>query len=240
MEEALGFFRAFEVWIYLLLLLAGLIYIRKFYSSWQELRGAGFGLERDNAQARLNQAASVIVLLISMAVAEFVLVSFIAPAVPGAEPLLTPTLSLLATPTITLGPESLQLGVQQVVSNTVVAPTPTSPAADNGCVSGKIEVDSPRTGQEVRGVVEVTGTAKIPNFGFYKIEMKRPDETVWLTIQAGNTITQSAKLGDWDTRRLSPGEYQLSLVVVDNQARSSLPCVVQVRVAATIETTPTP
>jgi hypothetical protein len=63
MEEALSFFRAFEVWIYLLLGLGGLIYIRKFILAWQELRGAAFGLERENAQTRLNQSASVLVLI---------------------------------------------------------------------------------------------------------------------------------------------------------------------------------
>ena len=84
MEEALRFFRAFELWIYLLLGLGGLFYLRRFILAWQELRGAVFGLERESAQARLNQAASVLVLLLTMAVTEFFLVSFVAPSMPGA------------------------------------------------------------------------------------------------------------------------------------------------------------
>lgn len=79
MDEALGFFQAFEVWIYLLLALGGLFYARKFILAWQELRDAAFGLERESAQARLNQAASILVLLLAMAIAEVVLVSFVAP-----------------------------------------------------------------------------------------------------------------------------------------------------------------
>ncbi len=93
MEEALRFFRAYEVWIYLLLAVGGLFYARKFILAWQELRDAAFGLERDHAQARLNQAASILVLLLAMAITEVVLVSFIAPAVPGAVPLPTSTLN---------------------------------------------------------------------------------------------------------------------------------------------------
>ena len=123
MEEALSFFRAFEIWIYLLLGLGGLIYIRKFILAWQELRGATFGLERESAQARLNQAASMLVLLLTMAVTEFVLVSFIAPAVPGAIPLPTPTLDLLATPTITLPATTPQPG-EQGTNNGLAAPQP--------------------------------------------------------------------------------------------------------------------
>ena len=47
MEEAISFFRAFELWIYLLLGLGGLYYLRKFILAWQELQGASFGLERE-------------------------------------------------------------------------------------------------------------------------------------------------------------------------------------------------
>lgn len=228
MEEALSFFRAFEVWIYLLLGLGGLIYIRRFILSWQELREAGFGLERERAQSRLNQSASVLVLLLTMAVAEFVLVSFIAPSVPGATPLSTPTLDLLATPTFTLSPATSE-GTQNAarLTPTVVQST----EAASGCIPGKIEITSPKNGQEVSGVVEVMGNAYIPNFGFYKYEMKRPDEPSWSTIAAGNAIVQNGgKLGDWDTRRYPPGEYQLGLVIVDNKAQPSAHCVITVRV----------
>ena len=234
MEEALSFFRAFELWIYLLLGLGGLIYTRKFVLSWQELREAGFGLERDNAQSRLNQAAVIMVLLLTMAVAEFVLVSFVAPAVPGATPLPTPTLDLLATATTTL-PAVTPMTVE--TPEAVAAPAEAEFAA-TGCIPGQIEINSPGNNQDVNGVVEVLGTANIPNFGFYKIELKRPDELTWLTLQAGNRAVEGGKLGDWDTRRLTPGEYQLGLVVVDNQARLSPPCIVQVRVSLTPFTTP--
>ena len=65
--------------------------------------------------------------------------------------------------------------------------------------------------------------------------VKRPDETVWLTIQAGNSIVRNDKLGDWDTSRLVPGEYQLGLVVVDNQAQAFPACIIQVSVVRTVE-----
>lgn len=259
MEEALSFFRAFEVWIYLLLGLGGLLYIRKFIIAWQELRGASFGLERESAQARLNRSASMLVILLTMAVAEFVAVSFIAPGMPGANPLLTPTLDLMATATTTL-PASTPVSGDVVATpipaggatvpaetipgteSAVTLPTPTSGPAfitgQEGCVEGQVEITSPQPGEEVSGIVEVTGTANIPNFGFYMFQMKRPEESVWLTLQAGNSVVDNAALGNWDTRRLSPGEYQLALVVVDNQAQTSAPCSVQVRVSPPPEETP--
>jgi hypothetical protein len=227
MEEAIGFFRAFETWIYLLLGLGGLYNIRKFIQAWQELRSASFGFERERAQSRLNLAAFILVLLLTMVVTEFILVSFIAPAMPGSIGLPTPTLNLLATPSVTLPAETLQPGEPQ----TTVTPAVVQTVVGSGCVQGQIEIIIPENGEEISGVVPVVGSANIPNFGFYKFEIKRPDETAWLTIQAGNAPVSSGKLGDWDTSRLSPGDYQLALVVVDNQAIASTPCIIQLRVA---------
>lgn len=241
MEEAIRFFRTFEIWVYLLLGLVGLFYIRKFVLAWDELRNAGFGLERDHAQTRLNSSATILVLLIFLAVGEFVLVTFVAPTMPGANPLSTPTLGLLSTATSTISPATTQIpgdltnAVPGTVPTVVFAPTP-----GGGCLPGQIELTSPQNGQEVSGVIEVMGNADIPDFGFYKIEMKLPESTNWLTIQAGNVPVKLGKLGDWDTRSLNPGEYQLGLIVVDNQARLSSPCVVQVSVVRALDTTLVP
>jgi len=231
LEEALSFFRAFETWIYLFLGLWGLVFLRRFLLSWQELRGAIFGLEREKAQARLNQSASMMVLLLTVAVTEFMLVSFISPAMPGASLLPTPTLDLLATPTVTLPGTTPEPGETSFTPLQGTAQATTAP----GCIPGQIELISPTNGQDINGVVEIMGTANIPNFGFYKFEIKRPDENVWLTIQAGNSVVTAGKLGDWDTSRLTPGDYQLGLVVVDNQAEASAACVVQVRVSRPVE-----
>jgi len=230
MEEALRFFRAYELWIYLFLGLGGLIYIRRFILAWQELRGAGFGLERENAQSRLNQSASVLVLLFSMAITEFVLVSVIAPTVPGALPLLTPTLDLLATPTTTL-PALTTLQADQSLSPTTVSATQTDALASAGCQPGQIVISSPQDGSDISGIVTITGTVNIPNFGFYKLEMKRPEEANWLTILAGNEPKQDGALGSWNTSLLPAGSHQLSLVVTDNQGQSLSPCIIQVRVS---------
>jgi len=236
-EEALGFARTFELWIYLVLGVGGVIYLRKFALAWQELQGSAFGLEREGAQMRLNTAASALVLLLTMAVVEFILVSFIAPVFPGAMPLPTPTLNLLATPTVTLPAGEAPAGTPVALTPTPQLPTLLE-VTSGGCVPGQIAISMPQEGEEVSGITPIMGTANIPNFGFYKFEIKRPEESTWLTIQAGNMPQVDNKLGDWDTTRLAPGEYQLGLVVVDNQAQASAPCVVLVRVVRPIEVTP--
>lgn len=235
MEEALGFFRTYEVWIYLILSLIGLYYARKFILSWQELRGATFGLERESAQGRLNGAASVLVLILTMMMAEFVLVSFISPTFPATIPLLTPTLDLLATPTIVLinPPEGIQT-TPEATLETLTPPNQT--ANETGCVPGEVAISFPSEGTEIRDIIEIRGTADIPNFGFYKLEMKRVEEQNWLTILAGNEIKQDTTLGAWNTSLLSPGEYQLALVVVDNQGVSLPVCTVKISIAGAADT----
>lgn len=238
-EEALGFARTAELWIYLVLGVGGVIYLRKFIMAWQELQGSAFGLEREGAQMRLNTAASALVLLLTMAVVEFTLVSFIAPAFPGAMPLPTPTLNLLATATVTLPAGAAPDGTAAAVTPSPQLPTLLE-VTSGGCVPGQISISMPKDGEEVSGITPIVGTASIPNFGFYKFEIKRPEESTWLTIQAGNIPQIDNKLGDWDTTRLAPGEYQLGLVVVDNKAQASVPCVVLVRVARPLEPTSAP
>jgi hypothetical protein len=228
MEEALRLLRAYEVWIYLLLGLGGLIYIRRFALAWQELREAAFGLERESAQARLNQSASILVLVLALAIAEFFLVSFVAPSIPAAVPLFTPTLDLLASPSPSL--PATTPGAAETPGQVTPALTATPTPGGEGCVPDQIIITSPQHSAEVTGIVEITGTANIPNFGFFKLEMKRLEESNWLTILAGNQVKINDTLGAWNTSLLPTGDHQLSLVVVDNQGKPSTACIIQVRV----------
>lgn len=229
MDEALRFFRTYEFWIYLLLGLGGIVFLRRFLIAWQELRGAIFGLERENAQNRLNQAASVLVLLTIMMIAEFVVVSFVAPMVPGSSPLPTATLDLLATATTTLEPGGTPGAVSE--GGPTPTPLPTVSLVESGCDPDRIMITSPRPDDVVRGLVEIRGTATIPSFGFYKLEYARADEPLWLTIQAGRQPRQNDVLVEqWDTSLLIPGDYILQLVVVDTTGQSQTPCRIPVQV----------
>lgn len=224
-EEAVKFFREYEISIYIFLGVVILYAIFRLVQAWEELRKAVFGMERESAQGRLNQSATMLFVLIALAVLEFSLVTFVAPSLPGANPIPSPTLNLLVTPTLTLLSPTI-LGTPEI-SGTLV-PTPTT-IAGQGCTD-QIKITSPADGESVSGVVVVEGTVDIPNFGFYKYEIARPGETVWLSINAGEQVVQDGILGEWVTTVLPPGEYQLRLVVADNQGKFQPACVIQVRV----------
>ena len=195
MEEALRFLRSYEIWIYMLLALVGLIYIRKFILSWEELRGAAFGLEKESAQSRLNRSASMLVLLLVMGFAVFVMVSFIAPSIPMANPLYTPTLDILATATTTLSPDTANGDVPPDNESTGT-PQTLEPIEGEGCIPGQLIFFEPKDGAEVSGIVTLIGTVNHPNFGFYKYEVARPGDAIWLTIQAGKEVVQEGEIGE--------------------------------------------
>lgn len=225
MEQALQFFRDYEIWIYILLGVLAIWQVRKFALAWDELRGAFFGLEREAAQSRVNSAATLIVIFIIMAVAEFTLVTFVIPTVPGANPLPTSTLDLLATPTTTLPAPT-----QNPNETPGITPTPEEVPAAEGCVPGQVNLTSPLNGNRISGSIIVRGSADIPNFGFYTLQIAHPGDVIWLPILVGQQAVKNDALGTWETSSLTPGEYMLKLVVTDNIGNVLTPCAIQVTV----------
>jgi hypothetical protein len=223
MVEVLNFLRTYDLVIYILVGVFAALQLWKFMQAWDELRAAAFGLEREKAQADLNVAALWLLVFLIIAAGEFYLVSFVVPGVPEANPLPTATINPLATPTSDLSLAATPTGL--------VTPVSTLEAIGSGsCMSETVMITYPLDGSQVQGVVTLAGTADIPNFGFYKYEIARPGDAVWLSINAGRQRVQAGELGDWDTRTLAPDEYLLRLVVVDNEGNIISPCVIRVRV----------
>ena len=221
MNEFLRYLKELEFLIYIILGIFTVWHLRKFFSAWEELRAAAFGLEKESAQARLNRSAALLVVLLFLATAEFGLVSFIIPAIPGVEPLPTATLDLLATPTITLVAET-------VTSSADIQETPLlgTEIIQIGCIPDEVMITFPENNSTVKDTVEVEGTVNIADFGFYKFEISRAGTDTWLTIQAGDSPKDDGILGFWDTTQLESGNYYLRLVVIDNQGIQREPCAV--------------
>lgn len=229
MSDILRFFKNFEIWIYILLALVGVVHLRKFFLSLQDWRSTVFNLERDIAQRKLSQNSSILILLLLLGFAEFFMVSFVVPNTPNLQLVHTPTLSLLATPTATLK----VVGGQ---NSLLLSGTPTLPSAGgkatSGCVPGKVEFTYPTNGAEVSKTVALKGKLVVENFGFYKYEYAPAGSSAWMTIAAGNQIKADGSLGFWDTSQLVPGDYNLQLVVTDNKGQNFPACVVSVKVIA--------
>ena len=151
--------------------------------------------------------------------------SFIIPSLPASFFIATPTLDLLATPTGTI---SAELATQIALTP---RPVPTILGGE-GCLPESLQISSPRPGTEISGIVEIQGTADIPNFGFYKYEFSPLGSDSWATILADRKPVQDGDLGNWDTSAIATGDYQLRLVVTDNQGNELPACIIPLRIKA--------
>ncbi|HSV86489.1 MAG TPA: hypothetical protein VLH85_07930 [Levilinea sp.] len=225
MEELLRFLKQYEAWIYALLGVVAIIYFRKLLNEWQEWRSSTFGLERESARRRLSATLAVVVLLILLATAEFVLVSFVAPVYPSLNVLSTPTINVMTTPVETFA------GAGERGEETSMPQTPQSTAENGGCRPGVLEWTYPAEGESVYGVVRLKATANLPNIGFFKYEYSEVNSENWVTIAAENTQQVDEELdGSWNTQALVPGDYRLRLVMMDNENQDLPACIITVRV----------
>jgi len=224
MAEVLRFFVQYEAVLYFVLGLGGIIYLYRFWLAWQEARSAVYGLEREASRARLNQAAIILFILLVGAIIIFMMVTFVSTAMP----------IVLATPTLDLSagsPFDRRATPQQTANVATATPLPTVSIDPAGCVPNRIIITSPEAGDVLQGAVEVHGTVDVPNFGFYKFDVARAEEELWLTIQAGrNVVRDGVLVENWDSSRLPVGDYVLQLLVSDSSGAELPPCRIPVRI----------
>jgi hypothetical protein len=208
--------------IYILLAIGALFAFRWLWRSWRESQTAVYTMEREFSSRRLGQSAAISILIVVLFCAEFFTATFIIPGLPSQVFLTTPTLDLISTPTGTLSPEMMtqfaNLPPQVSVANMI------------GCTPNQIMLTSPAAGDEIKGTVELIGTVNVPNFGFYKYEVARLGSDTWATISADRNPINNGRIGSWNTTALTPGDYQLRLVITDNQGNVLPACVVPVRI----------
>jgi hypothetical protein len=224
MTAVYRFLASYEALIYVILAIGGLFAFRWLWNSWREWQTAVYKMEREFSVRRLGQSIAISVMILILFCVEFSLASFIIPGLPADVFLSTPTLDFLATPTGTLSPEMMTqfAGLPQSI------PVPNAA----GCIPGQVILTAPQPGAEVEGTIELIGTVNIPNFGFYKYEVAPQGSDTWATISAGREVVVNGPIGKWDTSALTPGDYQLRLVVTDNQGQALPACIVPVRVMA--------
>jgi len=225
MEAVLGFVQTYQTLFYLFLGVAFLLYLLRAAHAWQRLQNAVFDLEREQYETRLRRNTWGMGLSFLMLVMVFSVATYVAPY-RSAVLLATPTVSVLTTP----GSEETAEAAAVVLET----PTPLPPpdVDTGGCVPGQVEITTPHSGDTLRGEVEIRGTALLPNFGFYKIDIAPIEQALFLTIFASHTPVKEGPLVEkWDTATIPPGEYVLQLVVADNEGNALPPCRLRIHIA---------
>lgn len=225
MITILRFFAEYAVLIYLLLAVGLVFALRALFRAQHELSQSVFGLERELAHRHISQALTALTLVALLAGSEVVLTAFLAPNLPAFSLLSTQTINPLTTQTSTIPPELLQtIGA--------LTPQPTATAQVSGCVPGQIMITYPKPGDIIKGSIVLLGTANIPNFGYFYYEFSPAGSDTWQSIEGGNQAVQDGSLGKWDTSLITPGNYNLRLVVTDSQANLLPPCIVPLQITA--------
>lgn len=225
MTEALVLIQTYQFWIYLVLGVAALVYLRLTLAWLRRYRNAVFGLERERAVAFLSRSGAMLALVVAGLSGTFLVANFVGPAVPlGARPTVMPTVSLLSTA------ESTPAGGASTFVSTTGVPIGTPDSS--GCSNPLATLTSPKNGDTISGSVDITGTANIAGFAFYKYEFRDPrGGGGWQAISAGTDPKTDDLLGKWDTSLVPAGDYDLRLVVTDTSGNAPLPCVIRVHVA---------
>ena len=201
-----------------------LAYLRKVIISWREWSRAVFGLEKEQSQRTFNQGITALVFCVLLAAGLFVVNTFVTPRIPGVYALPTPTIDLTLQPPTPTTEATAEVTMQGII------PTITS-YLSQGCIPDQIAWTDPMNGDTISGKIELKGTVNIENMGYYKYEYSVIDSGVWTTIAAGNSRVVDGPLGGaWDTAALNPGDYELRLIVTDNQNNPLPACTIQVTI----------
>ncbi len=220
MAEALSLIAKYQTWLYALLGLLALGYLRSFWQAWGALNRTLFGLEKENALQKQNTALAMLIILAALAV--FVYLN---------ELILVPN---LVTEKVTPVPTSLP-----PTSTPIPASGGPLVVDSSGCDNPNVTLTEPRSGARLSGAFEVQGTAVVNGLAFYTLEINgTATGGAWLPVVVGNEPVLKGSLGRFDTSAYAPGDYVLRLVVRDTAGNYPRPCEVLVTIVS-IDPTPT-
>ena len=164
----------------------------------------------------------------------FSLVTFVSPVV-------TPEFVLGDAPsipsTVVAVPEE-DLATATPISTDVVTvlptatPLPTVVIVPENCIPERINITSPKPGEEVSGVITVEGVVNVEDFGFYKFELAPAHEEIWKPIQVFKSLVEEEGplYEDWDTSIWPPGAYVIQIVVTETDGTAYPPCRIPIQI----------
>jgi hypothetical protein len=234
----------FDTWLYIGLGLVALFFVRAIWLARRDRIRSIFTLERENANARMMRHFIGFTITLGLIMGVYYL-SLISPTIvppPQDTPTPTPILGLpptptppplLPTPTITLTPEpspTLIIAGEPVLPSTPTPPPAVvSPGQPPACPHLGAMINQPGNGARVSGVIQISGSANIDNFDYYKFEFRVPGGD-WSFIERHDNAVPGGVLGSWNTNTVGPGEYEFRLVVVDTSGNYPEPCTVRLLV----------
>lgn len=249
MERVLELLTEYQWWIYGLLGLILLFYLRRALMARREGARSIFKLEQEQARGRYARSVTLSAVILLIMVAIFVISNPVL-TTPGStstpESTPTETTGPLAASTLTPTPPPATITPTFTATATrpprPVKPTSTSEVVATeapavrppSCPNPNVRITSPGVNQVVRGNMPVRGSANIASFQYYKVEIgpgTSPKDPQWTVIgQLHNTPVAGGVLETLNSGAYAPGTYTVRLVVVDQTGNYPQPCRVTINI----------
>jgi len=92
-----------------------------------------------------------------------------------------------------------------------------NPLTAEGCLNPSVQISSPISNNRLSEPFEVIGTATLPNFGVYHIEIRANNALIYQRVATRQQVVYSDVLAEIDPTQYPNGVYWIRLVVVDNR-----------------------
>ena len=234
----------FDTWLYIILGLIAVFFLRLIWLARRDRSRSIFSLERENATVRMTRAFAGLMIVLVFMLGVYYL-SLITPTIvppPPDTPTPTPIIALpptatppplLPTPTPTQTPVPTFVPTQALIQQDTPTAIPTvriSVGQSPSCPNAAARITKPGDGSAVVGLVQIQGDAAIENFDYYKFEFQDPASNEWVFVSRFDNPVTGGILGTWNSDSVPPGTYQFRLVVVDKTGNFPAPCQVKLQV----------
>ncbi len=228
----------YAIYLYVIVGLVAIIFLRAYTIAHHERENSIFTLERESATGRMIQAIIGFLVMVIIIGGVFYTSQTLVEEIPLPEATPTPTVlvvlppsptppPILPTPTPTGTPRPRPtLVIATTLTPTVEVPT----VVVASCPNPGVNIAQPGNGAVASGVIQIVGSANIPEFWYYKFEFRPSGADDWTFIQRFDTPISGGILTAWDTRTVASGNYELRLVVVDKTGNYPNPCILQLTV----------
>lgn len=233
MITAIELIDRYHTWVYWGLLIIAGYQLVLFWRARHILNLATFNLVREVAIRTINRSLSLLFLIGLLLALVFINVTYIAPNIPtlfDVEPTAAPTTPTPVPPTATSPAIIPGMPTTTPVGTATLMPTITPvPLAGGGCSNPDATITSPLPGAILGGEVEVLGTADVPNFAFYALEVSTLGDN-WLTVFTADVPVRDGVLGIWNAGLQPPGDYAFRLVVRQADGSGPEPCTIPITI----------
>ncbi|MBO9308487.1 MAG: hypothetical protein J7551_01750 [Chloroflexi bacterium] len=237
--------------IYLFCAAGVLFWLGRFFAAQAGLRAAEFELERELEEQRRARALTWTIGLVELGLGTLAIATVVAPTLradllsaglpiapesgaeqrfvtstPGGDGNDAESIFLTVTAQALSGGAFLQL-------TAVASPTPVGTVIAGyptpiGCNSEQAALEVPANGMRVFDTLTVVGTAYIPDFAFYTLEISGPSTGGEFGVLDSKTspMPQKGVLGQFAVAAFQPGDYRFRLAVFDSLSEMRASCTV--------------